>query len=59
MPGWKEPISGARRLQDLPAEARAYIRRLEQVTGARMFMVSVGAGRKQTILLHNPFDGTV
>jgi adenylosuccinate synthase len=54
-PGWNEPINKARSLSDLPANARAYIRRLEEITGAPMMMVSVGAGRDETILLRNPF----
>jgi len=54
-PGWQEPLRQARSLADLPANARAYIRRLEEVTGAPMIMVSVGAGRNETILLRNPF----
>ncbi len=57
-PGWKEPLNKARSLSDLPANARAYIRRLEEVTGAPMIMVSVGAGRDETILLRNPFGAT-
>jgi adenylosuccinate synthase len=55
-PGWKEPLNQARTLSDLPAKARAYIRRLEEVAGAPMIMVSVGAGRNETILLRNPFS---
>ena len=54
-PGWREPLNKARSLSDLPSNARAYIRRLEEVTGAPMMMVSVGAGRDETILLRNPF----
>jgi len=56
-PGWREPLNAARSLDDLPANARAYIKRLEEVTGAPMLIVSVGAGRDETILRHNPFDG--
>jgi adenylosuccinate synthase len=56
VPGWHEPLQRARSLADLPANARAYIRRLEEVTGAPMIMVSVGAGRNETILLRNPFE---
>jgi adenylosuccinate synthase len=57
-PGWKEPLNKARSMSDLPANARAYIRRLEEVTGAPMTMISVGAGRDETILLSNPFGAT-
>jgi len=56
VPGWHEPLRGARSLADLPANARAYVHRLEEVTGAPMIMVSVGASRNETILLRNPFD---
>lgn len=56
LPGWQEPLHRARSLADLPANARAYVRRLEEVTGAPMIMVSVGAGRNDTILLRNPFE---
>jgi adenylosuccinate synthase len=55
-PGWQEPLNQARSLADLPPRARAYVRRLEEVTGAPMSMVSVGAGRNETILLRNPFE---
>ena len=55
LPGWQEPLDRARKMDDLPERARAYIRRLEQLTGAPMLMVSVGAGRDETIVLGNPF----
>jgi len=55
MPGWHESIRQARSIDDLPANARAYIRRLEQISGAPMIMISVGAGRDETILLRNPY----
>ena len=56
LPGWREPLTRARSLADLPPNARAYIRRLEELTGAPMIIVSVGAGRDETILLRNPFE---
>ena len=56
LPGWREPLHRARSFADLPANARAYIRRLEEVTGAPMIVVSVGAGRTETIVLRNPFE---
>ncbi len=55
MPGWSESLSGARTLEDLPRNARRYIDRLEELTGAPMFLVSVGANRNETILIKNPF----
>ena len=49
LPGWQAPTSGARRLDELPTRARAYLRRLEELTGAPVRMVSVGARRSQII----------
>jgi adenylosuccinate synthase len=54
-PGWKEPITGARTLDDLPTNARKYLNRLEELTGTPMLILSVGARREETILLGNPF----
>ncbi len=58
MPGWSESLSGARQLVDLPPAALSYVRRLEQVSGVPMIMISVGASRDATIILRNPFDLT-
>ena len=55
LPGWKEEISGARSLQDLPAAAREYLGRIEKHTGVPLSVVSVGPGREQTIEIMNPF----
>jgi len=51
MPGWKEDISKARSLSDLPAKCRAYVDRLVELTGVPVSIISVGPGRKDTILL--------
>ena len=51
LPGWSEPLAGARRVADLPANARRYIARLEELTGTPFSMISVGAERDQTIAL--------
>ena len=55
MDGWNTPISGAKRLSDLPANAQRYVRRLEEIIGMEMILISVCPGREQTILLKNPF----
>ncbi|MEV0705337.1 adenylosuccinate synthase [Saccharopolyspora sp. NPDC050389] len=52
MPGWWEDISGARSFDDLPANARAYIERIEELAGARISAIGVGPGRDQTIVRH-------
>lgn len=56
MNGWNDSISGAKKLTDLPENARRYVRRLEEIIGAELILVSVGPGREQTIVLKNPFD---
>lgn len=55
MPGWKEPTVGAKTLKDLPATARAYVERIEQLVGVPVDMVSTGPDREETIVLRHPF----
>ncbi len=52
MPGWFEDISGCRTFEELPANARAYVLRLEELSGARISVIGVGPGRDQTIVRH-------
>ncbi len=49
LPGWSEPVSGARQLADLPPAARNYIRRIEELSGLPVTLVSVGPERNQII----------
>ena len=49
MPGWHEDITGARTLEDLPENARAYIRFIEEQLGIPVVTVGVGPGREQII----------
>ncbi len=49
LPGWKKATGGARRLSDLPANARRYLDRLSELTGCDVVIVSVGPDREQTI----------
>jgi adenylosuccinate synthase len=55
MPGWLSATSEARRWDDLPEAARAYLRRLEELTGAPIWYVSVGTRRDQ--IIHVRRDG--
>ena len=55
VPGWSESTIGARDLDDLPANARAYIARIEEVVGAPIDIISTGPDRVETILLRHPF----
>jgi adenylosuccinate synthase len=50
LPGWKEPTRGARDFNDLPAEARSYVERLEEVSGVPAAIVSTGSDRDETII---------
>ena len=53
LPGWWEDISGARTLGDLPPNARAYVKTLEEMSGARISAVGVGPDRDETVALHD------
>lgn len=56
MPGWKETTVGAKTLEALPANARAYIKRIEELVGVPIDMVSTGPDREETIVLRHPFQ---
>ncbi|MBU2967247.1 adenylosuccinate synthase [Amphritea sp. 2_MG-2023] len=56
MPGWTESTLGAKTLDELPAAAVAYIKRLEELTGAPIDIISTGPDRLETIVLRHPFD---
>ncbi|HEU4362174.1 MAG TPA: adenylosuccinate synthase, partial [Mycobacterium sp.] len=53
LPGWWEDISAARTFDELPAKARDYVQRLEELAGARISCIGVGPGRDQTIVCHD------
>ncbi|UDL75627.1 adenylosuccinate synthase [Corynebacterium uberis] len=53
MPAWDEDITQAKTFEDLPEKAQAYVRRLEELSGARISYIGVGPGRDQTIVLHD------
>jgi adenylosuccinate synthase len=55
LPGWRESLSGARALADLPANARRYVERLASLVGAPIALVSVGAPRDETIRVGEVF----
>jgi adenylosuccinate synthase len=54
--GWSEDISSIRRYQDLPVNVRAYLRRVEELSGTPIQIISVGPGRDQTIIVDNPLS---
>ena len=51
MPGWTEDITGIKEFDKLPENAKAYVRKLEEVTGVPVGMISVGPDREQTIIV--------
>ncbi|WP_017937106.1 adenylosuccinate synthase [Zestomonas thermotolerans] len=55
MPGWKESTFGVKSLDELPANARAYIKRVEELVGAPIDIISTGPDRNETIILRHPF----
>jgi len=56
VPGWSENTFGVQELDGLPANARSYISRLEELVGAPIDIVSTGPDRVETILLRHPFE---
>jgi len=55
MPGWSEKTFGATSVEQLPANAIAYIKRIEEITGVPVDIISTGPDRNETIVLVNPF----
>lgn len=55
MPGWSENTVGVKSLDELPSAARAYIKRMEELCGVPVDMISTGPDREETIVLRHPF----
>ena len=55
LPGWRESTVGVKNFADLPANAQAYLRRIEELCGAPVALVSTGPDREETIVLQHPF----
>ncbi len=56
MNGWKSNTTDIKEFSGLPKEAQDYIRRIEELTGVEAIMISVGAKRKEAIMIKNPFE---
>jgi len=54
--GWKEPTANARSWADLPAQAVKYVRRVEELVGCPIALLSTSPEREDTILVQNPFE---
>ncbi|MFG1947468.1 adenylosuccinate synthase [Nonomuraea sp. NPDC048826] len=53
LPGWQEDITGAKTFEDLPTNAQAYVRALEEMSGAPISAIGVGPGRDQTLVIRS------
>ena len=56
MPGWSESTVGAKSLDDLPDNARDYIKKIESIVGVPIDIISTGPDRVETIVLRHPFQ---
>jgi len=56
MPGWNENTLGIKNFDDLPLNAKRYLRRMEEVCGVPIHIISTGPERDETIVLHHPFE---
>ncbi len=54
--GWSESTVGITRFEDLPENAKRYIKRIEELVGCSVDIISTGADRDETIVLRDPFD---
>lgn len=55
LPGWRRPLGGCRRWEDLPQQARDYVRFIEASSGTPVSIVSVGPEREETITRQDPW----
>jgi len=54
LPGWDQPTASATSLSHLPENAIAYVRRIEELVGCRVQIISTGPSRNETILVQRP-----
>ncbi len=54
--GWSESTAGAKSYDDLPVNAKDYLKRIEELVEAPIDIISTGADRDETIMLRHPFD---
>lgn len=53
--GWKEPLTGIKKIAKLPAAAQKYLKRIQRGAGLPIIMISLGASREAHIFVQNPF----
>ena len=54
--GWKKSIVGVRNLNDLPEEAKIYIKRIEELVNCPIILISTSPERSDTIYIKDPFN---
>ena len=57
LPGWMESTVGIKSMERLPKNAQAYLRRIEELAGVPVDLVSTGPDREETIVMRHPFEG--
>ena len=56
VPGWHEPVTAVRRVEDFPETCRAYVKRLSSLVGVPVNIYSVGPGRDETLVIDSVFS---
>jgi adenylosuccinate synthase len=56
MPGWQESTVGLTRFDELPQAAKNYLKKVEELCGTPIDIISTGADRNETIIRRHPFD---
>ena len=56
MEGWEGSIAGIRKIEELPMQAKAYLKRIEELIGCEIILISTSPERSDTIYIKNPFD---
>jgi adenylosuccinate synthase len=56
LPGWSESTIGVASVDGLPENARSYLKKIEELTGVPVDVISTGPDRKETIVVRHPFD---
>ena len=56
MPGWQDSTVGAESVDALPENAKSYLKKVEELTGVPIDVVSTGPDRKETVVVRHPFD---
>jgi adenylosuccinate synthase len=56
MPGWSESTVGAEKYEDLPQAARDYLKKVEELVGTPIDIISTGPDRAETMVLRNPYE---